>query len=113
MFFRRVAPRRLAGSEPLFHEALRFAEQNRNVLDRVQTVADEKRNDDAVFCLRQPMAVFNERRFLHENRMDIGVNFLRTDQFHLPLDGLARILVSFRSMSGDEKRGFGWLWRAR
>ena len=45
----RVAPRRLAGGEALLHDPFRFAEQHRNVLDRVQSVADEKRHDDDVF----------------------------------------------------------------
>ena len=113
VFFRRIAPRRLAGGEPLLNGRPRFAEQNRNVLLRVQTVADEKRHDDQIFRLREPIAFGNARVFFKENRVDAAVKIQRADQFHLPLDRLARIFVFLRAVAGDEQRDLRRLGRAR
>jgi len=52
-FLRRVSPCRLAAGNPLPDNPLRLAEQNRNVLLRVQAVADEKWHDDHVLGLRK------------------------------------------------------------
>src|ERR1039458_3423038 len=49
MLFRRVAPGRLTDGVTIFHETFRFAEQHRDVLDRMQPVADEKWHHDAAF----------------------------------------------------------------
>ena len=73
VLFRRIAPGRLAGGKPLLERPLRFAEQNRNVLLRVQAVADEKRHDDQIFRLRERIAFGNARAFFKENRVDLRV----------------------------------------
>src|SRR5208282_3797914 len=75
VFLRWIAPRRLAGGNPLLDDPLRLAEQNRNVLLRVQTVADEKRDDNHVPRLHERVTIINARAFFEKNRVDVGANF--------------------------------------
>ena len=56
------------------------------------------------------IAAVDARFFLHENRVDLGVDFQRADQFHLPLNGLAGIGVALRAVAGDEQRGVRRFW---
>ena len=82
-----IAPGRLAGGKTFFHDAFRFAEQNRNVFLRVHAVADEKRHDDDIFRLRQFDSILRCAVLLPEKSRGRPHNFL------------ARINSTWRSMA--------------
>ena len=90
-----------------------FAEQQRNVLLGMQPIADEKRDDHQVFGPRQGITIGDARRFFQKNRVDVRIDALRTNQFHLPLDRLAGVFILLRPVSGDKQRRLGIFRRAR
>ena len=98
-----IAPGWLAAFQPFLHHALRFAQHFGDVLERMQPVTDEERHHHQMPRRRQPVAIRDARLLLHEHRIHRRVKFPRANQFHLPLDGFARILVVARPMAGDEQ----------
>ncbi len=113
VFFRRIAPCGLAGGQALGHHRLRLTQQNRDVLLRMQSVADEKRHHHQVLCPRQRITIGNTRQFLQINRVDAGIKPERPEPFDLPLGGLAGLFIPVRAVTGNEQRDVLRLRRAR
>ena len=113
VLLRWIPPRRLPAAKTLLHHALRLAEHHRNILERMQPIADEKRHHHDVLRPRDFVTPRDLRLLLHERRMHLAEQFARANQFHLPLDRLARILVVARPVPRDEQRRVRQLRRAR
>ena len=82
------------------------SQQHRNVLERVQSVRDEKRDDDDIRGIRHLIPIRNEWLFLH-----VGVRHQRVarpgcgDEIRLVPDGFRRVLVQPGAVPGDDQRG--------
>src|SRR6266508_1367785 len=104
----RVQPGRFAAFEPALNRVLRLAKQNRNFFVRMLAVTDEEWYYDDVGRARQTVTIANTRFFLHERRVDFGIEISRADQFNLPFDSPAGVFIVARAMAGDEQCCFGW-----
>ena len=70
---------------------------------RMQTVADEKRDHHDVPRPGECIAITDTRLFFHERRVNFCVHISRPDEFHLPLNGLARVFIVRRAVAGNEQ----------
>ena len=98
-----VAPAWPALLEPVTDNAFRFAQHDRNILIRMQAVADEEGDHNEVSQLGQPVTVANARLFFHEDGVDFTINILRPNQVRLAFDGLAGVLIPPGAMAGNEQ----------
>ena len=101
-----VSPDGLAGGEALLDAVFWLAEENGDVLRRVQAVGNKKGNDDNVPRLGGVVAVGDEGGFFHEGGLDVGVFAACADGLHLRLDGVAGIFIFLSPMPGNEEGGF-------
>ena len=85
------------------------AEQNRDILEGMQAVRDEKWDDDDVRCWGHFIPLGDERRLLHVGIHDGGVTSSRCgDEVCLVANGLGRVLVETGAVASDDqsrKRG--------
>ena len=79
----------------------------------MEAVADEEGNHDNILDARQAAAISDARVLFHENGVDFRVKPAAADQFHLPLDGLPRVLIVAGAVAGDEQGCVGRPGRAR
>ena len=111
-FLRGIAPCGLAFLKAFLHDALGFAEHDRDVFIGVEPIADEKRNHDDVAGLGNLVAISDAGFFFHENGIDFVVFTKGADELDLVFDGFAGVFIIAGAVSRDEKGGFGGFGRA-
>src|SRR5438128_517196 len=84
-------------------------EQSRYVLVTVQAVRDKKWNDNHIWRTGELVPLRDQWRFFHVCVQNGGKFAARANPFRFPFGGYGTLVVQFRSMRDNEKRGLGWL----
>src|SRR5947208_4999852 len=89
------------------------AEQFRDVFIAVQTVRDEKWNDNHIWRTGKLVPLRDQWRFFHIGVPDSGELAAGANPFRFPFGRDGAVVVQLGSVRDDEKRGLRWLYIGR